>query len=145
MQPDYELVVTATALEADRRELEERLYDFNRRETGFHDGRGLSCFLRDSGGRLVAGIDGFTWGGYARIKLLWVEESHRGLGLGRRLVTTVEDEARARGCTTIVTSSHEFQAPGFYERLGYTLAGQTTETPRGYREFLFEKRLPEAT
>ena len=145
MQSDYDLFVTDAAPEADRRELEERLNDFNRRETGFRDDRGLSCIVRDSQGNLIAGIDGFTWGGYARVDVVWVEVSRRGSGLGRRLLEAAEDEARARGCATIVVTSHEFQAPGFYEKLGYTRAGQTTETPRGYREFLFQKRLAEVT
>jgi len=141
VDPGFEIVVTHAAPEADRRELEERLNEFNRQTTGFHDDRGLSCIVRDSQGRLIAGIDGFTWGGYARIDVLWVEESRRGLGLGRRLVEAVEQEALTRGCTTIVLTSHEFQAPGFYERLGYSVVGQSSDTPRGYRELLFEKRL----
>jgi GNAT superfamily N-acetyltransferase len=125
----------------DRRELEERLNDFNVESTGYRDGRDLSCFLRDAGGTLVAGIDGFTWGGYAYVKLLWVAEPFRGKGLGRRLLQAAEAEARTRGCTTIVLSSHEFQAPNLYAKLGYRRVGATDDTPVGYQEFYFQKRL----
>jgi GNAT superfamily N-acetyltransferase len=126
----------------DRRELEERLYAFNVESTGYRDARDHSCFLRDAEGRLVAGIDGFTWGGYAHVELLWVAEPLRGRGLGRRLLEAAEAEASARGCTTIVTSSHEFQAPNLYAKLGYRRVGRTDDTPVGYQEFLFQKRLP---
>ena len=48
-------------------------------------------------------------------------------GYGRRLLLFVEDEVRARGGRLLVieTSSKEsYRSRGFYERNGYTLAGQ---------------------
>ena len=125
----------------DRTELEGRLYAFNVESTGFRDARDLSCVLRDPDGTLVAGIDGFTWGGYAHVEVLWVSEPLRGKGIGRRLLEAAEAEARRRGCTSIVLSSHEFQAPRFYAKLGYRTVGTTEDTPMGYREFHFQKRL----
>jgi GNAT superfamily N-acetyltransferase len=125
----------------DRTELEGRLYAFNVESTGFRDARDLSCLLRDPDGTLVAGIDGFTWGGYAHVEVLWVSEPLRGKGIGRRLLEAAEAEARSRGCTSIVLSSHEFQAPHFYAKLGYRPVGTTEDTPMGYREFHFQKRL----
>ena len=143
MPEDADLVIEITDRvdELDRRQLQDRLDDYNARQTGFRDGRFLSCFLRDKGGRLVAGLDGFTWGGYARIEYLWVDETLRGQGLGRRLVAAAEREATARGCETMVVDTHEFQAPDFYTRLGYELVGATHDTPVGYRQFLYEKHL----
>jgi GNAT superfamily N-acetyltransferase len=137
----FPILISDVAGADDRRELEERLYAFNVECTGYRDGRDLSCFLRDAEGVLVAGIDGFTWGGYGRVESLWVAEPFRGKGLGRRLLEAAEAEARARGCTTIVLSSHEFQAPNLYARLGYRRVGATDDTPAGYQEFLFQKRL----
>jgi GNAT superfamily N-acetyltransferase len=125
----------------DRTELEDRLYTFNVESTGFRDARDLSCVLRDPEGTLVAGIDGFTWGGYAHVAVLWVSEPLRGKGLGRRLLEAAEAEARERGCASIVLSSHEFQAPGLYTKLGYQPVGATEDTPAGYRELYFQKRL----
>jgi len=125
----------------DRNELEERLHAFNVESTGFRDARDLSCLLRDADGTLVAGIDGFTWGGYAHVEVLWVSEPLRGKGLGRTLLEAAEAEARERGCSSIVLSSHEFQAPGFYASLGYHPVGVTEDTPVGYREVHFQKRL----
>jgi GNAT superfamily N-acetyltransferase len=136
-----EIVIADVASAADRQELEERLFEYNRERTGYDDGRDLSCFIRDADGALVAGIDGFTWGSYARIVHLWVEPSRRGEGLGSRLIAAAEKEARARGCVTVVLSPHEFQAPERYASLGYEVVGETVDTPRGYRELTFQKRL----
>jgi GNAT superfamily N-acetyltransferase len=136
-----EIRILDTAAAADRAELEERIHAFNVEQTGYRDGRDLCCFVRDDRGRLVAGVDGFTWGGYARIDGLWVDEALRGGGLGRRLLEAAEAEALRRGCATIVLDTHEFQAPWLYERFGYELAGTTHDTPAGFRQLLFQKRL----
>jgi GNAT superfamily N-acetyltransferase len=140
-EPDFEIVISPDANDADVAELRDAVHLYNYETTGFYDGASLSCFLRDRDGRLVAGIDGFTWGGYARVDYLWVEESYRNHGLGQRLLHAAEEEARVRGCRTIVLDTHEFQAPWLYTRLGYKLAGTTHDTPRGYRQYLYEKRI----
>ena len=141
MRASFPIRMSDTAAADDRRELEDRLDAFNVESTGYRDARDLSCFVRDAEGTLVAGIDGFTWGGYAHVAVLWVSEPFRGQGLGRRLLEAAEAEARERGCTSIVLSSHEFQAPGFYEKVGYHPVGATEDTPVGFRELHFQKRL----
>jgi GNAT superfamily N-acetyltransferase len=126
---------------ADTTDLENALFEYNYETTGYRDGRAFSWFRRDQTGRMVAGIDGFTWGGYAWVEYLWVDESLRGQGLGRALLSAAEEEARRRGCRTIALQTHEFQAPSFYPKLGYIEVGATVDTPIGYRELLFQKRL----
>ncbi len=129
-----------TASDADVAALRDALIAYNIATTGYDDARSLSCFLHVED-RLVAGIDGFTWGGYAHIEHLWVDESLRGHGLGHRLLEAAEVEARARGCATIALDSHEFQAPDFYRARGYTEIGATRETPAGFGQFYFQKFL----
>ena len=138
---DWDLVIRDTASDADSADLRDAIHEFNFATTGYRDGRSLSCFLRDDDGALVAGIDGFTWGGYARVDYLWVTEQLRGQGLGSRLLDAAEEEARRRGCGTIVLDTHSFQAPDFYSRLGYAPVGETLDTPVGYTQTLFQKQI----
>lgn len=70
-------------------------------------------------GELVAGASGWTWGQAAGIAMTWVRSDQRGGGIGTRLLAAFESEAVARGCTHVFVTSFTFQAPGFYERLGY--------------------------
>jgi len=126
---------------ADEVALRDALFEFNCQTTGYRDVRSLSCFLRHDDGTLIAGIDGFTWGGYARIEYLWVSGPFRETGLGSRLLEAAENEARARGCTTVVLDTHSFQAPEFYRRRHYIEVGLTRETPRGHTQVLFQKPL----
>ena len=122
-------------------ELRERVIAFNVTATGFPSGRSLGCFLRDTGGQLIAGLDGFSWGGYAKIEWLWVRNDHRRHGLGKQLMRAAEAEAVARGCGVVRVDSHTFQAPGFYEKLGYERIGFAADTPVGHGEAFFLKRL----
>jgi GNAT superfamily N-acetyltransferase len=125
----------------DEAALRDALFEFNYQATGYRDGRSLSCFLRRDNTTLIAGIDGFTWGGYARIDYLWVAAPYRGNGLGSRLLAAAEEEASARGCTTVVLDTHSFQAPEFYRRRHYVEVGLTQDTPRGHTQVLFQKAL----
>jgi GNAT superfamily N-acetyltransferase len=138
---EWDIEIRDTAAPADELALRNALIEFNLAATGYRDGRSLSCFLRDDANALVAGIDGFTWGGYAWVEYLWVSESLRGNGIGSRLLRAAEDEARRRGCRTIGLMTHEFQAPEFYPKHGYELHGAIDHTPVGYRQLLLQKSL----
>ena len=46
-----------------------------------------------------------------------------------------------RGCVGARLDTFEFQAPGFYEKLGYTRFGRIDDHPRGYSRFFMQKRL----
>jgi GNAT superfamily N-acetyltransferase len=70
-------------------------------------------------GELVAGACGWTWGQAAGIAMTWVREDRRGTGVGAQVLAAFEEEARRRGCTHVFVTSFTFQAPAFYQRLGY--------------------------
>lgn len=138
---NWDVTISAMASDADQAALRDALLEFNFATTGYRDGKYLSCFLRDDDGKLRAGIDGFTWGGYAQIEYLWIDAALRGQGLGERLLRAAEDEARRRGCRTMVLDTHSFQAPEFYPKLGYREVGRTVDTPAGHTQILFQKEL----
>jgi GNAT superfamily N-acetyltransferase len=121
--------------------LDERIYEFNANATGIHDGALLNASINDDDGRLVAGLSGHTWGGCCTIVLLWVDESMRGAGLGRDLMEAAEQEAVRRGCRQIVLSTHSFQAPRFYEKLGFQRLAAIPNNPAGYEDFIYIKEL----
>ena len=81
--------------------LGDRLYDHNRRATGSDDGKGLAFVALDTKGTQIGAIAGHSWAGAAEIKQLWVDEGHRGLGIGRGLLEAAVVEASARGCQSI--------------------------------------------
>lgn len=120
--------------------LEEEIYRFNVAATGLTDGRLLSVILRDEAG-VLAGVFGHTWGGVLEVRYLWVREDMRRRGYGRRLLAAAEEEAVRRGCTQATLDTHSFQAPEFYQRLGYEVYGVMDHYPRGHSKLHLKKDL----
>lgn len=127
------------------RELEaflvERIYEFNAQATGYFDGRLLGGRLRNETGQVIAAFNGHTWGGCCVVAHLWVHESWRGRGLGRSLVQAAEAEAVRRGCEQVVLATHSFQAPAFYERLGYEKQAVIHGQPKGHANVIYVKHV----
>ena len=125
--------------------LGDRLYEFNSRATGIDDGALLNAAVEDEGGQIVAAMSGRTWGGCCEIGRLWVHESMRGTGLGTAFVQAAEREAIRRGCHQIVLSTHSFQAPRFYEKLGFRRLAAIPNYPEGHENIIYIKDLPGAS
>ena len=137
-----EVSFLAGEADADLRDrLDEEINAFNAAVTGHHDGRLLSIAVRGDRGDLRAGLYGWTWGGCGYIDLLWVRDDQRSGGLGTKLLTAAEAEIARRGCDRVALSTHSFQAPGFYARLGYTECGRTPGYPHGHDDIHLIKQL----
>ena len=121
--------------------LEARVVEATLGAAGIDDDRELAIFARDENGDIVAGVSGGTWGGCCELSFLWVDDRFRGHGLGAALIRAAEEEARRRSCGSVVLLSHDVQAPGFYERLGYETVGVVEDYPVGSAARWFRKRL----
>jgi GNAT superfamily N-acetyltransferase len=141
--PSSELLVTAEPTPDQVQYLEDRIYEFNSGATGITDGEWLAIFVKDEKGRIVAGICGSIWGGCLEIRQFWVEEMRRKQGLGTRLLSAAEQEARRRGCRQMLLMTFTFQAPDFYAKHGFEVIAVVDDHPRGHQNLLMRKRLAE--
>lgn len=123
--------------------LAERIYEFNAKSTDYNDGESFAATEKDSQGEIVAGVSGYTWAKCCYITYLWVHEDRRGTGLGTALVKLSEDRAKSRGCTIAMVASHSFQAPKFYEKLGYIKVAEVRNHPVGHSNIFFSKVIAE--
>ena len=126
---------------ADIRFLLDRLYSYNVEQTGRDDGQWLAIFSRDQKGEILAGLHGWTWGGWLKINFLWVGAEQRRRGTGRQLLLMAEAEARKRGCSHATLNTYSFQAPDFYQRLGYRIVATLEGLPEGHRQHTLVKDL----
>jgi ribosomal protein S18 acetylase RimI-like enzyme len=65
----------------------------------------------------------------------------RGHGLGTALLSAAEEYASRRRCAVVFVATHSFQAPGFYERMGYEKQTVVRDHPVGYASAVYSKRL----
>ena len=78
----------------------------------------------------------------AEIKRMWVAESARGLGVGRRILTELERRAHDRGATVLRLETNQSlgEAISLYRSAGYHEVAAFNDEP--YAHHWFEKRLP---
>lgn len=117
------------------------LRQFNRAHTS-PDPQGSFAVTLESDERAVVGglwADyGYDW---MYIKYLVLPESARGKGTGTTMMKQAEDRARALGLFGIWVDTFSFQAPGFYEKLGFSKFGEIENHPRGEVSILLQKIL----
>jgi GNAT superfamily N-acetyltransferase len=117
------------------------LIAFNAQQTGIDDFRLLALTITDDAGAVVGGLWARTAMGWLFVELLFVPEALRNQGIGRDLLRRAEAEAVARGCHHVWLDTFEFQARGFYERLGYRIFGELPDYPAGFSRYFMRKAL----
>jgi ribosomal protein S18 acetylase RimI-like enzyme len=119
----------------------EGLKSFNAPVIGTDKPRQIQIIVRDDHGKIVAGLLGETKWDWMYIGWLWVSDSHRNHGIGSRLMQEAEREAWQMECHHAHLTTLDFQAKGFYEKLGYTVFAALEDYPRGHTRFMMMKKL----
>lgn len=97
----------------------------------------VSLVLKDKNGNIVGGVITSMLTGVMHLEVLWVDEKYRGRGYGRDLVLHAERIGREKGYTASQTWTFSFQAPNFYQSIGYKDLG----TFDGYTDGITENVL----
>jgi GNAT superfamily N-acetyltransferase len=115
---------------------------FNKAAFGRIDAQTLDVLVRDDEtGEIIGGLLGHTSLGLFFLDLLYLPEELRGAGLGSRIITLAEDEARRRGCTAAFVYTSHSRRPAFYERHGYRRFGEIACPPAGATRIFLSKAL----
>jgi len=123
------------------RELWRGLVRFNREQAGPLKYSRSVISVRGRKGRVLGGLILQSYWQESYIEMLWLSASARGKGLGSRLLKEAERHARRRGSRLIHLNTYSFQAPGFYEKLGYRRFGGISGSPQGKSRHFYVKRL----
>lgn len=94
--------------------------------------------------KIIAGVIGIVTRDWAYVETLWVDESLRGQGVGKRLMLATETYVHQLGLNGIFLYTVDFQAPYFYPKLGYQVFGKLPNRPQGYNATYFAKTALEA-
>lgn len=100
----------------------------------------LEIILLDHG-KVAGGIYGYSIWGTLEIQKLAVSEDYRNKGLRKQLIAAAIEEAKVRKCSYVSLNTFSFQAPGFYEKLGFEKIGTEDDFPKGAAKYYYRKTL----
>ena len=138
---NYQLELTDIADDDVRKQIVAPLIEYNTSQAGPGNGRPLVIVIKDESYEVVGGLWGYTGYEWLFTQLLVVPERLRGTGLGRKIVAMAEKEALSRGCIGAWLDTFEFQARGFYERIGYECFAELPNYPTGFSRYFMKKSL----
>lgn len=100
-------------------------------------------FTAEENGAVIGFVSGLTEHKWFYLSDLWVEEAHRGQGLGSDLLHRMEEKAREIGMEHVYTWTTGPENMRFYEKRGYrafTVFEDFCEVP-GYHRAGYRKKL----
>ena len=101
----------------------------------------LEIISRNSDNILIGGVYGRTIWGTLEIKTFVVRDEFRNNGVGTSLIKEAELEAKRRNWEYISLDTFSFQAPEFYEKMGFVKIGIETDFPKGFDKIYYRKKI----
>ncbi|GAA0536838.1 GNAT family N-acetyltransferase [Rhizomicrobium palustre] len=136
-----QITVPDAPSEKDRDAVLAVLRDYNVAQAGDPKLRPVAILLKDEAGADAGGLWGKIAYDWLFVEFLAISPNHRGQDYGTRLMQQAEQIARDAGCLGIWLDTYEFQARGFYEKLGFTVFGTIEDHPKGTRRYFLQKRV----
>lgn len=103
--------------------------------------RQFALLLHSNDGAVIGGLWAHTGYSWLTIDLLFVPAPLRGRGVGAALVRRSEEIGRERDCVGAYVAAFDFQAPRFYQHLGYTIFAVHKDLPPRHNHLHLSKRL----
>ncbi|GAB2523826.1 GNAT family N-acetyltransferase [Microbulbifer agarilyticus] len=122
--------------------LSDGIAEFTEKHIGPENRQELTFFARDIEDKVVGGVKG-SYGNYGWlwIDTLWVSSSVRGKGLGAKLLSAIESEARESGCRFSYLNTFSFSAAEFYKKYGYRVYAELDDFPERHSVLCLKKKL----
>jgi len=137
------LVVNEHPRQEHRDEIFRLLLDYNTSKVGPAVVEPLAITLQDpENDAIIGGLWGESYYDWLFINFLIVPDTFRKRGVGSALMKKAEEIAANRGCLGIRLDTFSFQAPAFYEKLGYRIYGRLVDHPKGHDRIYYFKELP---
>jgi ribosomal protein S18 acetylase RimI-like enzyme len=101
----------------------------------------IEIIARNEENEIIGGLYGRSIWGTLEIKTFVVSPENRSEGIGKKLILEAEKEAIRRKCRFISLDTFSFQAPKFYEKLGFEKIGTETDFPKGFEKYYYRKEM----
>lgn len=139
MRSSYTLAVSDSIDPADEKLLFDALNADAKEKKGMDPIRTFSIVCQDTKQKKIAGLCGITIYGCLYSDMLWVDPSYRNQGLGTKLMKEAEKIALSRGCIFATVQTMDWEALGFYQKLGYEIELVREGYLNGSKMFMLRK------
>ena len=103
------------------------------------DGQERFAIVLRKEGQILGGAVASISLDWAYVGTLWVDDSLRGQGVGRRLMMAVESYAHQKGLNGVYLYTIDFQAPEFYRKIDYNVMGTLPNRPQAHTATYYAK------
>jgi ribosomal protein S18 acetylase RimI-like enzyme len=117
------------------------LIAYNEAQAGPRNSKEFALSVHSETGEFIGGLLGFTHWNHFFVSSVFVDQALRREGIGRELLKRAQALALEQGCDVIYLDTFDYQAPGFYEKLGFKVFGTLEDYPTGHQRFYLVKRL----
>lgn len=139
--PALDMTLVTAPTDDDLKAIRKPLAAYNASKVGDKPSGPLAILLRDSEGQVQGGLWANYYYDWLCVDLLVVPEAVRGQQLGSKMLRQAENWAKEKGCVGIWLDSFSFQAPGFYEKQGYSVFGVLDRYPGDTQRVFLQKML----
>lgn len=91
-------------------------------------------------GKLIGGAIGIIQFGWYFLEELWIDENYRGNDIGTELIKNIEKCAINNNAIGVRMETWNFQAKGFYEKMGYKVYATFEDCPPGTVDYFLKKK-----
>lgn len=146
-ETDYQVRIETSWNKASSQIIVDKLNAYNALRVRAQGDDPYTIFLVSDTGEVIAGLFGhisiLDGKAYCDLSALWVDEKHRQHGLGTRLMNELIQYAQNKKCQLIQLDTFEWQARGFYEKLGFETVATVPniENCHGREQYYMRKAL----
>jgi ribosomal protein S18 acetylase RimI-like enzyme len=97
--------------------------------------------LKDKDDKIIGGTNFCISYGTAYISDLWIDENFRNINLATKLMNKIEKFSKENGANYVALETMEFEAPKFYEKMGYKVEHTREGILGKYTQYSFIKKL----
>jgi ribosomal protein S18 acetylase RimI-like enzyme len=101
----------------------------------------IEIIARNEKKEIIGGLYSRSIWGTLEIKTFAIKAENRNSGIGKKLLLEAEKEAKKRNCRFISLDTFSFQAPTFYEKLGFEKLGTESDFPKGFEKYYYRKKI----
>ncbi len=99
--------------------LNDGIIEYARQQRNHKPFRSFAFFIQDDSDKIKGGCHGVILYGCLHVDSLWVHESLRGHGYGKKLMAEVENTAKANHCPFVTVFTMDWEALDFYKKIGF--------------------------